>query len=79
MYGAAKAAFTVYLSGLRNRLHRSDIQVLTVLPGFINTKMTEAMNLPGALTTEPDEAAEDIYSAFKKRERLYIQNGSGNG
>ena len=31
-YGAAKAAFSTYLSGLRNRLHSSHVTVLTVKP-----------------------------------------------
>jgi len=74
IYGASKAAFTAYLSGLRNRLFKKNVQVLTVLPGFINTKMTEAMDLPGLLTAQPDEVAEDIYKAFrKKRDVLYTK------
>lgn len=74
IYGASKAAFTVYLSGLRNRLFKRNVQVLTVLPGFINTKMTESMNLPGLLTAHPDEVAEDIYKALRKnRDVLYTK------
>ena len=74
IYGASKAAFTVYLSGLRNRLFKRNVQVLTVLPGFINTKMTESMDLPGLLTAQPDEVAEDIYKAFRKnRDVLYTK------
>lgn len=64
-YGAAKGAFTIYLSGLRNRLASRGISVLTVLPGFIRTKMTENMALPGALTADPDQVAEDIFRAYK--------------
>jgi short-subunit dehydrogenase len=74
IYGASKAAFTVYLSGLRNRLFKRNVQVLTVLPGFINTKMTESMDLPGLLTAQPDEVAEDIYKAFRKnKDVLYTK------
>src|SRR5574337_906305 len=40
IYGSAKAAFTTYLSGLRNKLYNSNVHVLTILPGFVNTKMT---------------------------------------
>ncbi|MCP4683425.1 MAG: hypothetical protein GY864_13925 [Desulfobacterales bacterium] len=58
------------MSGLRNRLHRSHIQVLTVLPGFIDTKMTESMDLPVALTAQPYEVAEDIYKAFRKKKDI---------
>ncbi|MHC1745040.1 MAG: SDR family oxidoreductase [Syntrophobacteraceae bacterium] len=76
IYGSAKGAFTVYLSGLRNRLRTRSkgIRVITVLPGFVRTKMTLGMNLPGLLTAEPDEVALDIYRAFKKgRDVVFIK------
>jgi len=63
IYGSAKAAFSTYLSGLRNRLHESNVSVLTVKPGFVNTKMTEGLALPEKLTAEPSAVAEDIYKA----------------
>ena len=63
VYGAAKAALTAYLSGLRNRLYGAQVHVLTVKPGFVATKMTEKLDLPGKLTTQPEEVAEDIYRA----------------
>lgn len=66
IYGSAKAAFSAYLSGLRNRLYESGVQVLTVKPGFVNTKMTEGMDLPRKLTAEPSDVAEDIFSAQQK-------------
>lgn len=70
MYGSAKGGFTVYLSGLRNRLYPKGIHVTTVLPGFIRTKMTEDIDLPKLLTASPDEVAEDIYKAFKKNKSV---------
>jgi short-subunit dehydrogenase len=64
-YGSAKAAFSVYLSGLRNRLSKSNIQVITVKPGFVDTKMTEGMGLPPLLTAKPEEVAETVYKSWK--------------
>ncbi|MCI5178285.1 MAG: SDR family NAD(P)-dependent oxidoreductase [Candidatus Electrothrix sp. AW3_4] len=66
VYGSAKAAFTAYLAGLRNRLHETGVQVLTVKPGFVATKMTAGMDLPARLTAQPEEVAEDIYTAQQK-------------
>ena len=66
IYGSAKAAFTAYLSGLRNRLYDAQVHVLTVKPGFVSTKMTEGMDLPEKLTAQPEEVAEDIYKAQQK-------------
>ncbi len=66
LYGSAKAGFTVYLSGLRNRLFSSNVHVMTVKPGFVYTKMTESMELPEKLTAQPEDVAKDIYSAQQK-------------
>lgn len=74
VYGAAKAGFTAFLSGLRNRLARSPVQVITVLPGFVATRMTEAMDLNPRLTAQPEEVAEAIFRAHeKRRDVIYIR------
>lgn len=70
MYGSAKGALTIYLGGLRNRLSKKNVHVVTVLPGFIDTKMTENMELPGKLTASPDQVARDIYNAYKKNRNI---------
>ena len=47
---------------------------MTVLPGFIKTKMTEQMELPGLLTADPGEVANDIYKAFvKEKDVIYTK------
>lgn len=66
LYGAAKGALTVYLSGLRNRLNKKRIRVITVLPGFVQTKMTEHLELSEKLLAQPEEVARDIYQAYQK-------------
>lgn len=66
LYGSAKGALGIYLSGLRNRLSKQGVHVITVLPGFIDTKMTAGMGLPGLLTAAPRQVAEDIFSAYQK-------------
>ena len=65
-YGAAKAGFTAFLSGLRNRLASSGIRVVTVKPGFVRTRMTAGMKLPPLLTGEPDEVARAIFAAAER-------------
>jgi short-subunit dehydrogenase len=61
IYGSSKAGFTAYLSGLRNRLYSSGVDVLTVKAGFVYTKMTKNLKLPPKLTAEPKDVALDIY------------------
>lgn len=75
VYGAAKAGFTAFLSGLRNRFAKTGIRVVTVKPGFVRTKMTAGMKLPGPLTAEPEEVAEAIYraTAVRPRDVIYVK------
>lgn len=73
VYGSAKAGLTAFLSGLRNRLAKRGVHVVTVLPGFVATQMTEGMNLPARLTAQPSEVAEAIArSTARQQEVIYI-------
>jgi decaprenylphospho-beta-D-erythro-pentofuranosid-2-ulose 2-reductase len=75
VYGSAKAGFTAFLSGLRNRLAKKGVHVMTVKPGFVATRMTEGMKLPPALTATPEAVADQIYSAFLKgRDVIYAKS-----
>ena len=70
IYGSAKAGFTEYLSGLRNRLENKGIHVMTVIPGYVSTKMTKMMKLPSFLTAKPDEIASYFVKALKKKKNI---------
>ncbi len=67
LYGSAKAAVSVFCSGLRARLFKSDVHLLTVKPGFVDTPMTQGLALPGLLLAQPDRVAMDIVRALQKR------------
>ena len=72
-YGSAKAGFTAYLSGLRNRLFKSSVHVVTVKPGFIRTKMIEGITTPGLLTAKPEQVASRIIKAMSSKPNvIYI-------
>lgn len=74
VYGSAKAGFTAFLSGLRNRLAKQGVHVVTVLPGFVATQMTEGMDLPAKLTAEPEEVAEAIHRAVQtSQDVIYVR------
>ena len=71
-YGSAKAGFTAYLSGLRNRLFSAQVHVMTVKPGFMRTAMTAHLTLPPLLTAMPERAAKSIFKAsLRNRNVLY--------
>ena len=64
-YGAAKGALEIFMSGLRQRLHKSSVQVLLFKPGFVDTPMTA--DFPkGPLWASPQRVAEDIVRAMEK-------------
>jgi decaprenylphospho-beta-D-erythro-pentofuranosid-2-ulose 2-reductase len=74
-YGSAKAGFTAYLSGLRNRLAKSGVHVLTVKPGFVRTRMIENIRTPAPLTAETKDVAEDIYQAvIRGKNTIYTKS-----
>ena len=67
VYGSAKAAVTTFLSGLRQRLAKSNVNVLTIKPGFVDTPMTAAIPNKSALWAKPDRIAAGIVSAIDKQ------------
>ncbi|ETX10989.1 short-chain dehydrogenase [Roseivivax halodurans JCM 10272] len=74
VYGSAKAGFTAFLSGLRNRCARLGVQVVTVKPGFVATRMTEGMDLPAALTAAPEEVGQAVLRAVERgRDVVYVR------
>ncbi len=66
VYGSAKGGLTVYLSGLRQRLFRKGVKVLTVKPGFVDTPMTSGLDLPKRLVSKPEKVAQDIVKAMER-------------
>jgi decaprenylphospho-beta-D-erythro-pentofuranosid-2-ulose 2-reductase len=79
VYGAAKAGFTAFLSGLRQRLAKEGVHVVTVKPGFVATRMTKDITLPGFLTAQPDEVAQAILHACRTRTDVIYVRGNWRG
>lgn len=75
VYGSAKAGLTAYLSGLRARLSRTPVRVITIKPGFIETRMTAGMKLPPLLTAQPAEVAASIARAVAGRRDVVYTRG----
>jgi short-subunit dehydrogenase len=70
-YGASKAGLSVYLSGLRNRLHPSGVHVLEVKPGFVDTPMTQGLLDPSSpLVAAPETVARAIDRAIIARRNV---------
>jgi decaprenylphospho-beta-D-erythro-pentofuranosid-2-ulose 2-reductase len=74
VYGSAKALVSAFASGLRQRMAKCGVQVLTIKPGFVDTPMTA--HLPkGALWAQPDKVAQDICRAIDKRQHILYTPG----
>ncbi len=74
VYGAAKSGFATYLSGLRNRLGRSGVHVMTVKPGPVDTAMTWGLPSMPFMTT-PDGVARDIAKGLRKKRNVIYTAG----
>jgi short-subunit dehydrogenase len=66
VYGASKGALNVFLDGVRNRIDRAGVQVLTIKPGFVATPMTAHL-AQGPLFAQPSQVARGIMKAIEKR------------
>jgi short-subunit dehydrogenase len=67
LYGSAKAAVTSFCEGLRARLFRAGVHVLTIKPGFVDTPMTKDLSLPEMLVVSPEKVAGCIMRGIDKR------------
>tara|TARA_A100001011_G_scaffold16199_1_gene16788 strand:- start:15529 stop:16254 length:726 start_codon:yes stop_codon:yes gene_type:complete len=70
IYGSAKAGLTTFLSGLRQKFSNSNISVMTVKLGFVQTKMTENLEMPNFLSSDPEEIANLIFKAYQKDKNI---------
>ena len=66
VYGSAKALVTAFLSGLRQRLGKVGVGVVTIKPGFVDTPMTAAFP-KGPLWARPESVAQGIVKAIDRR------------
>lgn len=66
-YGAAKAGLSAFLEGLAHRFAGTQVDVISVRPGFVDTPMTAHIPKGGPLWATPDRIADDIERAIAKR------------
>ena len=72
LYGASKAGLSAFLGGLRNRVDREGVTVLTIKPGPIKTAMTTGMK-GSEKFADVDATAKTIAKAVAARkDSLYV-------
>ena len=65
VYGSAKGALSIFLEGLRARLHKAGVTVTTVKPGFIDTRMTYG-EVPERMAAPPEAVARAVVRAARR-------------
>jgi short-subunit dehydrogenase len=66
VYGSAKGALSLFLQGLRSRLHPAGVRVMTIKPGPVQTPMTDHL-ANSARFADPEQVARDIVRALERR------------
>ena len=72
VYGSAKAMITTFLSGLRQRLHKSNIAVITIKPGFVDTPMTSKFKKNILWEKSEIVAAKIIKAIDQRNDEVYV-------
>jgi decaprenylphospho-beta-D-erythro-pentofuranosid-2-ulose 2-reductase len=69
IYGTAKGAVSIFLQGLRQRLYKSGVHVMTIKPGFVDTPMTSAFK-KGLLWAKPGIIAQCIDNGIRRKRNV---------
>ena len=72
-YSSAKAGLIAYLSALRQKFNKKNMNVITVIPGYMSTK---PFNIKASrfLISSPEKSAQIIYNAIKKKKEVVYIN-----
>lgn len=74
VYGSAKGMVSLFLQGLRGRLLRSNVHVVDIKPGFVDTPMTAAFP-KGPLWSAPEKIAQSIFHGIRRHRHTVYAPG----
>lgn len=69
VYGCAKGMVSIFLEGLSQRLRKSDVHVLDIKPGFVETPMTMGFK-KNFLWSKPEFVAKIIVNRIRKKKNF---------
>src|ERR1700749_287098 len=72
LYGSSKAGLSAFLGGLRNRVDREGVKVLTIKPGPTKTAMTAGMPKSEKFADVDSVAASIVKAVDKGQDHLYV-------
>lgn len=72
VYGSSKAGLTAFVDGLRNRIDRDGVRVMTIKPGPVKTSMTDGMKGSGKFADVDAVAATLVEAIDKGTDVVYV-------
>lgn len=82
LYGSSKAGLSAFLAGLRNRVDREGVKVVTIKPGPVKTAMTTGMKgqekfadvnkVARTIVKAVDKGAETVYVPFQWAPIMFV-------
>lgn len=72
VYGASKGALNIFLDGVRNRIDRAGVQVLTIRPGFVSTPMTAHLRQGPLFASAPQVAKGIVKAIAARKDVVYV-------
>lgn len=72
VYCASKAALNAYLEGLRNRVGRHGVAVVTIKPGVVDTPMTQGLDKRPLLISAQEAARQILAAARRRKHTAYV-------
>jgi decaprenylphospho-beta-D-erythro-pentofuranosid-2-ulose 2-reductase len=72
VYGSSKAGLTAFVDGLRNRVDREGVRVMTIKPGPVKTAMTENMKGSGKFANVDAVAASLVKAIDRGDDVVYV-------
>jgi short-subunit dehydrogenase len=72
VYGSSKAGLTAFVDGLRNRIDREGVKVMTIKPGPVKTSMTEGMSGSGKFADVDAVAATLVKAIDNGTDVVYV-------
>lgn len=70
-YSTSKRAMNAYAEGLRYQLYKTGVSVMNILPGFIDSEMTQKNRFKMPFFLSTDKGVERIVYAIEKKRHFY--------
>ncbi len=70
-YSSSKRALNAYAEGIRYKYKKDGIKVITILPGFIQTELTDKNSFKMPFLLSKQKGVKRIYNAIESEKRIY--------